>query len=264
MGSLFRSYSAFGTNFDGSRRHKCLSWTVEWISAAGEKTLRNTLETCPVAEAYDRAFPPPKQERLNADTTKEEQGEQQEQPSVSQEQTDITTAGATATPATDHTETHPAHQPSSEVADASTELADKTQELPISRHRDLYFYLHRPRTITKKPVLIPLPPSATLAAVLRERTVLEFPTIYLLPESPETLLAENDSSQFILETEYLRTVAPEDTADKSAESELDGTGSGDDTELPGSSLNLGGVDEKKVMEVLKQDLFESTPEREGN
>lgn len=92
--------------------------------------------------------------------------------------------------------------------------------------------------------------------MLRERTVLEFPTIYLLPQSPETLLAE-DSSPFILEEEYLRTVAPEG-ADQSAESgeenEIDLSG------LPGSTVDLEGVDEKKVLEVLKQDLFESVPE----
>lgn len=61
----------------------------------------------------------------------------------------------------------------------------------------------------------------------------------------------------MLEEEYLRTAAPEDSADKSAESEAE---EGDDTGLPGSSVNLEGVDEKKVLEVLKQDLFESVPE----
>lgn len=247
----------FGANF-GGYRHKCLSWTVEWISATGEKTLRNCLETCPFAEAYDRVFPPPRQERPNADTTKEEKEGQQEQTSASHEHTDVATASATATESatTGSSGTHPAQLSNSEAAGPSSKPSGKPQDLPVNPHRNLYFYLHRPRTTTKKPVLIPLPPSETLSAVLRERTVLEFPTIYLLPQSPETLLAE-DSSPFILEEEYLRTVAPEG-ADQSAESgeenEIDLSG------LPGSTVDLEGVDEKKVLEVLKQDLFESVPE----
>lgn len=161
--------------------------------------------------------------------------------------------------ATNSTETHPSQPSNSEAVGPSSKPSGKLQDFPITPHRNLYFYLHRPRTITKKPVLIPLPPPATLAAVLRERTVLEFPTIYLLSQSPEMLLAEKDSAPFILEEEYLRTAAPEEGADQSAES-----GQIDQTGLSGSAVDLEGVDEKKVLEVLKQDLFESVPESTGN
>ncbi|KAH1306138.1 hypothetical protein KXX11_008536, partial [Aspergillus fumigatus] len=42
-------------------KHKCLSWTVEWITANGKKVTRNCLESCTLAEAYDRIYPQPKE-----------------------------------------------------------------------------------------------------------------------------------------------------------------------------------------------------------
>lgn len=54
------------------------------------------------------------------------------------------------------------------------------------------------------------------------------------------------------------TAAPEDTA----ESENKGAVMNNDAELHGAK-DVGNVDEQKVMEVLKQDLFETMPEDEG-
>jgi hypothetical protein len=94
-----------------------------------------------------------------------------------------------------------------------------------------------------------------LNEVLRGRTVLEFPTIYALPDSPKTL-AGQDTSPFILEEEYLRTSGPEEIGQSTASDEDDAAGN---VTLPGSAVNLQDVDEKQVLEVLKQDLFEEVP-----
>lgn len=234
-----------------------MSWTVEWISAAGEKTLRNCLETCSIGDAYDQVFPRPKEDKSSEDIAgKGEKQDQLEQAPTSYGQADDTTADATANSIIDSTEGRTVQPSGSEAEELSTEKsADQTQEPPVVSHRDQYFYLHRPRTTTKKPVLVPLLPSSALRDVLHGRTVLEFPTIYLLPDAPEALLAEAESSSFILEEDYLRTVAPEE----SAESELEESGNEDETNLNGSST-LEGVDENKVLEVLQQDLFEPVPE----
>lgn len=202
-------------------------------------------------------FPPPRQERSNADATKEENEDQQKPTSASDEHATVAATTATGTAATDYTESEAftAQQSSSRTAEPSLSSSDKPPEHPIIPHRNLYFYLHRPRTTSTKPILIPLPPSATLAAVLRGRAVLEFPTIYLLLQSPETLLAEKDSAPFMLEEEYLRIAGSAESAGKFAESQSDGDGPGDDMDLPGS-VSLKNVDEKKVLEVLKKDLFE--------
>jgi hypothetical protein len=232
-------------------RHKCLSWTVEWISAAGEKTIRNALETYPIFEAYDRAFPLPRQDRPSTDSKKEKDVAQE---NISTEQNHAPTEKpdsiAPTTATTEPTGSEPSNPETDEQPTAPAEQAES--KLLLAPHRNLYFYLHRPRTTTKKPVVVPVPPLAKLQSVLREHTVLEFPTIYALPDSPETILASKETSSFILEEEYLRTASPEELGDKSAE-EQEGTGDGDEV----SGVDLQNVDEEKVMEVLKQELFES-------
>lgn len=237
-------------------RHKCLSWTVEWIPTSGEKMVCNSLETRTLAQAYDGVYPIPKEERPNWDPNRGQKGEQQNS-STAHEQKDTTTSDAVA-PTTESTDAAPEIQPASKLAETPASPAEEpTPDAPITPHRGVYFYLHRPRTTTKKPVLVPLPPQVTLANALRKHMVLEFPTIYVLPDSAETLGADEETSQFILEEEYLRTTAPEETA----ESENESTGIDNDAGLPGTK-DIGNVDEQKVLEVLKQDLFEHVPEEQ--
>lgn len=63
----------------------------------------------------------------------------------------------------------------------------------------LHFYLLKPGTTSKEKVLIPLDRQATLTSCLRDRTVLEFPTIYVLPHEPTSLPPE-----YMLESTYLQ------------------------------------------------------------
>nr|OQO28225.1 hypothetical protein B0A51_07288 [Rachicladosporium sp. CCFEE 5018] len=61
----------------------------------------------------------------------------------------------------------------------------------------LHFYILKPSTAVKSRVLIPIEPDETLTETLEYRTVLEFPTIYVLPEGPESLAGD-----FMLEKDY--------------------------------------------------------------
>ncbi|KAJ5945654.1 hypothetical protein N7454_002493 [Penicillium verhagenii] len=246
-------------------KHKCLSWSVEWISATGEKFLRNCLEGQGIGEAYDRGFPLPKQEKVASDSLKDEKSDQQAGgPEAAQNSTDMASSATTAENVTESQETQsiqpaqPIQLSDSEAVENTPEIVEeKPQDLPIGPHRGLYFYLHRPRTTLKKPVLVPLTPLMTLAAALRERTVMEFPTIYALPESPETLLAEKDTSPFIMEEEYIRIVGPEEATGKSADAEQgEAEAEAEASDLTGASADLLTADEAKVLEVLKHDLFE--------
>lgn len=206
------------TGLTGVCRQKCLIWTVEWITPDGERRIRTCLESCRIAEAYDRVYPLPKEcKKENTQDQRQQQEDPEQQP-----------------------------QPQPEVEPESTE---------ITSHRDMYFYLHRPRTATKQPVLIPLPPCISFTSALRRRTVLEFPTVYVLAESPDTL---RGMGKFLLEEEYLQTVSG--TSEKEADPGGPGSvqGAAGETQ-PSGVVDLDQVDEKKVLEVLKQDLFEPVP-----
>lgn len=246
-------------------RQKCLNWTVEWIRPGPEKVSRNFLESSSIANAYDRAFPPPKEEST-ARVQLQVQGQLQGQESTQVEfeniqETTPTMPGSTATTSQQKPDstTQPPLPPNSEPQPET----ETTQHNPLAEtkpetgstpsHRDIYFYLHRPRTATRQPVLIPLSPSTTLTDALRGHTVLEFPTIYVLPDSPEVLLTEK-REQFLLEEDYLRTEKP--ALEREAGEMLPGEDGVEDTASgPANRVDLGQVDEKRVLEVLKQDLF---------
>ncbi|RHZ58425.1 hypothetical protein CDV55_104049 [Aspergillus turcosus] len=231
-------------------RHKCLSWTVEWITADGKKITRNCLESCTLADAYDRIYPQPKekagetvQKLKKDDQTLESTGdrEQESEPASSEQPTQSETveppsAAPTGQPATESTPDQPS---------GSSESKHK-----ISPHRGISFYLHRPRTATKQPVLIPLSPTMTFTSALRDRAVLEFPTVYALPQSPDALLAEKENPRFLLEEDYVRTQGPETDLNEAMLQEAS------EDQVHTGNLDLGDIDEKKVLEVLKQDLCE--------
>ncbi|RLM00116.1 hypothetical protein CFD26_108211 [Aspergillus turcosus] len=231
-------------------KHKCLSWTVEWITADGKKITRNCLESCTLADAYDRIYPQPKekagetvQKLKKDDQTLESTGdrEQESEPASSEQPTQSETveppsAAPTGQPATESTPDQPS---------GSSESKHK-----ITPHRGISFYLHRPRTATKQPVLIPLSPTMTFTSALRDRAVLEFPTVYALPQSPDALLAEKENPRFLLEEDYVRTQGPETDLNEAMLQEAS------EDQVHTGNLDLGDIDEKKVLEVLKQDLCE--------
>ena len=71
------------------------------------------------------------------------------------------------------------------------EGADKSQA-------QVYFYFYRPNVPSRLKCLVPLSEDDTLGDVLKSRTILEFPTIYVLPEKPSEI-----AEPFILEQTYL-------------------------------------------------------------
>lgn len=253
---------------------------MEWISPDGEKKIRTCLESCRVAEAYDRFYPLPKEER-NKDQVqdqgqppeqeqeqeqgqeqgqeqRQEQGQEQgqKQEDNQQPQTESVPQSKETNPqSTEQEQPVQPEQHETQPEPLGSSPSD-SQENEIFRHRDMYFYLHRPQTATKQPVLIPLPPATTFTSALRKRTVLEFPTVYVLPHSPDTLRAvSKESSSYLLEEDYMQTEEPGEGGELGG---LGGEGAQEIDHLV-SSVVLGQVDEKKVLEVLKQDLFEPDP-----
>ena len=82
-------------------------------------------------------------------------------------------------------------QPGSEPPISTSEISQQASSPTLK------FYLHHPSLPSKMPVLIPLPSDATLATSLTNRVVLEFPTIYVLPQHqdrglPAGFISEDD------------------------------------------------------------------------
>jgi hypothetical protein len=111
----------------------------------------------------------------------------------------------------------------------------------------LYFYLLKPTTATASQVLIPLRAEATLTESLRNQTVLEYPTIYVLPNPPEAL-----GESFMLEIQYVETNDSHDrirarrtgNEDRAQGEEQQGMERGDDAPL----------DAKGILAMLKRDI----------
>ena len=145
------------------------------------------------------------------------------------------------------TDTPTATAPAPAPAPTPTQPPQRTPTL----NRQIHLYLHRPRTPTKHPVLIPLSTASSLAAALKNRTVLEFPTIYALPYSPQRL-SGGEALPFVLEGVFLRE-NPDLLVDAGCEGEGEGGG---ETEVGvDGGVDLGNVDEGAVVEMLRKDLL---------
>lgn len=217
---------------------------MEFVTGDGSKRV-NCAETVTIAEAYDRAFPVPKEERQvrNQEAAQEAfQDEKKAEPTQSEPSaSDTIPEPATAT-------TEPADNEPTTTQQNTTPQATETQPTP---HRNVYLYLHHPRTATKQPVLIPLVPNATLTTALHDRVVLEFPTVYILQAPLTEEHEQTEGSKYILEKEYLRT-------HQNTSTELeDGTSEDTDAQpvFGTGAADIPDVDEGKMLEVLEKDLL---------
>ncbi|CEL06379.1 hypothetical protein ASPCAL07484 [Aspergillus calidoustus] len=226
---------------NGSKWHhkqKCLLWTVEWITDEGTKRF-NSVETCSVAEAYDRVFPLSKEERkVHSENQSATQDEDSEDPTQKPESS------------TSEIDPQSTSEPS-ETQPTAHDITTNASEDKPTPHRNIYLYLHRPRTATKQQVLVPLSPRTTLADALRGRTVLEFPTIYVLRSPLDETRSQEQNDKFMLEKEYLRTHPDTEEVDDGPEET--------DAQPVFGAVDIPNVDESKVLEVLRKDLLGAAP-----
>ncbi|KAF7196644.1 putative box C/D snoRNA protein [Pseudocercospora fuligena] len=112
------------------------------------------------------------------------------------------------------------------------------------------FYLLRPGTSSTNKVLIPVDADTTLTATLRDKTVLEFPTIYVLPHAAHAL-----PSGYMLEEAYLGARKKEDAELRDAVRttvEQGGFASGSKRESEASHSDA--MDPNKILSMLKRDI----------
>ena len=79
------------------------------------------------------------------------------------------------------------HTRSQEEEHIDAKPPDLTTKTPIKIETSQYFYLLKPLTASKAKVVIPLDLASTLTECLAHRTVLEYPTIFVLADPPDAL-----------------------------------------------------------------------------
>jgi hypothetical protein len=199
-------------------KHRYFSWTIEWILPDGSKSLAYVGASRTITEAFSqnvggRALR--KRKRTEEDVV-----------------------------------TQPCHEASvQEHHDKSQMIATESLEQPSFKEgrpesslpSDFHFYLHCPNTPSAIKSLIPIDPNATIADIIKERLLLEFPTIFILYDPPELL-----SKPFILEKDYTKQYGDQASSIPSVDA------TNETTELQDQAPSQ--IDEKRLLEVLQKDL----------
>ena len=231
---------------------KGLVWTTELIHWDGRKKLANVFEGSNVQDAFDHAF----RRRRPSSTKKRKRShpETHAAPRGNTSPTPQTELGA------DHDREELVQGSSEPRIEAPDQLSSRTDTAMIIKSSDdgesypqragtrlpeenTHFYLFRPNTTSKVKCVIPVAADAKLIDVLRDRTLLEFPTFYIRPEAPESL-----PEPFVTEGEYDSSYGTDVAVNMpifASEVEVE----------EGEIVDLATIDEKKVLEVLQKDLI---------
>lgn len=196
-----------------SRPQKCINWQVEWVRDDGSRILGKALENCPIGETYTAFLE--EQRRLNMTGSEKKEIKKRKAEEIRAKEklakrakiissfnlfmrrSTLQNPESSAWDQTIVTESDEAERKSSVASD--TESTRKPSG-PYEAYQGYFFYLHRPYTPSSHPrVLIPLSPIEPLSTLLRDRVVLEFPTIYAISYPPASL-----PGNFMLENDYLQ------------------------------------------------------------
>lgn len=186
-------------------QHNCILWTVEWVLQDTRRVIAHCRETLSVLEAFRRAVGKTLPKRKR--------------------------------PAPD-LDANNAEVKQEEHLQADAGDGQTSPAAPIN------FYLHRPRTNAKFKCLVPIAQGVPLIDALRNRTLIEFPTIYVRDEGPDHL-----QPPFITESEYETRLGTDIPIDIVAS---DRPGEDHDNTM----TSLLHVDVTKFARVLHEDLAE--------
>ena len=236
----------------------CLEWTIEWVHANGKRQLSRTRDNLPVAEAYEAVLHPrvyKKRKRKAEDATEEIPGKIVG-PSQSRNVTlpDVKTEDfkngkendSHNQPSETPTDKPPETEESSETAMEKEVQANGTT--PLAKEPTLSFYLHTPSLPSRHPVLAPLEADTNLSTALRNRLVLEYPTIYIFNQMPDEPLPDG----YLTEQQYYDMSIKERFGDLDEGEIVEDVGNEGDLEDPASLVKK--LDERKLLEVLEKDI----------
>lgn len=246
-------------------------WTVEWIEGDGRKSVDDeSSEGRQVKELWGEVMA----KRLNAEKGKkrkreaEKQAVQPKAAEVTEQQIQGDTAAhqdqqcavassethkhdQTSTEQLETESTHKVGQHDRDQPDTTNPAENQTIQ-PTENTDDPEpttpecFYLLKPFTASKSTVLIPIDAMQTLTECLKSRVVLEYPTLYVLPNPPDDLPA-----CFQLEEDYTKL-------QKAEQAEVEGLMQ-ETNESTGGALTASREEEKpldanSILDMLKRDV----------
>lgn len=237
-----------------SKPKKCVNWQVEWVQDNGSRFFGKVLEIDPIAQAYAGLV----EEERRAGMTPAERREEKKRKAETVENERATKKVRTTSDSDPLIQRSVLQNPDSSAWDIV--LGNDAQESKdVSTMRDgsdtiytahydtykaslgCYFYLHRPYTPSSCPkVLIPLHPGGTLSVLLRNRVLLEFPTIYALSSPPTNL-----PDEFMLESDYLARHGSKSFGRKPVQKEDDEKGT--DTDSDSASDSDSSMEEGEIV-----------------
>jgi hypothetical protein len=192
-----------------NRTHRSANWQVEWLREGAERMLHRVVGSKPIGCAYEAVVD--EERRLNmspqekaAQRIEKRKGRTRGamQSAAKRARLDgLDLADLTTVPILQNSDTSTwDFTPVYPILDAMAQVSSSPP--PNPKPCNYHLYLHRPLTPASFPkVLIPLDPSLPLNNHLRNRDVLEFPTIYVLDSGPNIV-----PSNFMLEKDYLTAI----------------------------------------------------------
>lgn len=230
-----------------SKKQRCMNWQVEWIreADAGGRVLSKSIERWPISDIYSAILEDERKKNMTPmEKTAEKKRKAEEMKDRQAKRAksdgwsifDISAISISQDPDSGAWKLS-SHNP---ISQPDQGLTCRPQSLSRKLDPKYRFYLHRPKTQSSYPkVLVPVDSAQSLTEVLRNRTVLEFPTIYVFETGPDELPAS-----FMLESAYVKATG--DDPFKHFKTETDTEGSAD--EDTSSSEPSSEEDEDEDME----------------
>jgi hypothetical protein len=246
-------------------------WTVEWVARDGKKSVDSeSSEGSQLKELWGEVIArrlnvekgkkrKRESEKQNSTQTPNVQGVEQQTNTNTQKQGSLPLTGESKLPAQmsapgnvatdDMSNQQPESSASKEHTDAQpTEVAggseggNEAANVPAPE----FFYLLRPFTASKLTVLTPIDSSKSLTECLQGQTVLEFPTIYVLPDEPHSL-----PTGFLLAEQYEKVQKAEEVeVDELMQRTNQSTGGA----LTASREEEKPLDANSILDMLKRDV----------
>ncbi|KAL9104799.1 MAG: hypothetical protein Q9163_000297 [Psora crenata] len=260
-----------------------IQWTVEWVHPDGRKELGQCHDNKPIFEAYRSLDGAPKflrckkrkrthrgqdegMERKKALKKGQGHGIQADSRPVVNGDVQAHGRGEDRSVSKEDEETSRDLESTSETIKAETSADSGEKQEPmesknttgINEHasapqippqHNISFYLHTPSLPSRHPVLAPLSYDTRLCIALKDRLVLEFPTVFVFEQAPEEKLPEG----YISEDEY-RKMARKEMIEEVDEGEIIQGAYNATEDQPRGVSRVKKVAEGELVEVLGKDL----------